>query len=55
MTISSHAGMDLFEFTGFVAYPDGDSHVIMQTEDGCVTCHMNDGFGDMRALYGNDL
>ncbi len=40
------AGMDLFEFTGSSAYPS-DSHVAGKTEDGCVTCHMNDGFGDL--------
>jgi hypothetical protein len=40
------AGMDLFEFTGTKAYPTS-SHVMDQAVDGCVTCHMNDGFGDM--------
>lgn len=39
-------GEDLFEFSGSAAYPD-DSHVMKKTEDGCVTCHMNDGFGDL--------
>jgi hypothetical protein len=39
-------GMDLFEFTGSVTYPTS-SHVMGKVEDGCVTCHMNDGFGDL--------
>jgi hypothetical protein len=39
-------GMDLFEFTGSENYPTS-SHVMDQAPDGCVTCHMNDGFGDM--------
>jgi len=40
------AGIDLFEFSGSTDYPD-DNHVLMKAEDGCVTCHMNDGFGDL--------
>jgi len=40
------AGMDLFEFTGSTDYPTSN-HVMDQAPDGCVTCHMNDGFGDM--------
>jgi hypothetical protein len=40
------AGMDLFEFTGTIDYPTS-SHVSDKAVDGCVTCHMNDGFGDM--------
>lgn len=39
-------GMDLFEFTGTATYPTSD-HVMDNAPDGCVTCHMNDGFGDM--------
>ena len=39
-------GVDLFAFTGTTAYPDG-SHVLGKTDKGCVTCHMNDGFGDL--------
>ncbi|RLD56496.1 MAG: hypothetical protein DRI97_07350 [Bacteroidetes bacterium] len=39
-------GMDLFEFTGSTDYPTSD-HVMDNATDGCVTCHMNDGFGDM--------
>ena len=39
-------GMDLFEFSGTTVYPTTD-HVMDQATDGCVTCHMNDGFGDM--------
>lgn len=38
--------MDLFEFTGTATYPT-DNHITMQAPDGCVTCHMNDGFGDL--------
>jgi hypothetical protein len=41
------AGMDLFEFTGSTAYPTEASHVSMMAENGCATCHMNDGFGDL--------
>ena len=41
------AGMDLFEFTGSMAYPDSENHITAQAADGCVTCHMNDGFGDL--------
>lgn len=41
------SGMDLFEFTGSTAYPTEASHVSKKAENGCVTCHMNDGFGDM--------
>ena len=40
------AGMDLFEFSGTVEYPTSN-HVLMKAADGCVTCHMNDGFGDL--------
>ncbi|MEA3461271.1 MAG: hypothetical protein U9R49_05290 [Bacteroidota bacterium] len=40
------AGMDLFEFTGTTDYPTSN-HVMDQAPDGCVTCHMNDGFGDL--------
>ena len=39
-------GMDLFEFTGAADDPMKD-HVLEQVDDGCVTCHMNDGFGDL--------
>jgi len=39
-------GMDLFEFTGTIDYPT-DNHVQAKAVDGCVTCHMNDGFGDL--------
>jgi hypothetical protein len=39
-------GMDLFEFTGTESYPTS-SHVMDNAPDGCVTCHMNDGFGDL--------
>ena len=41
------AGMDLFEFTGSTDYPDSENHITAQAPDGCVTCHMNDGFGDL--------
>lgn len=41
------AGMDLFEFTGTMAYPTSENHITAQAPDGCVTCHMNDGFGDL--------
>lgn len=40
------AGMDLFEFSGSATIPT-ENHVLMQAPDGCVTCHMNDGFGDL--------
>lgn len=40
------AGMDLFEFTGDTEYPTSN-HVLAKADDGCVTCHMNDGFGDL--------
>jgi len=40
-------GMDLFEFTGSMDYPDSENHITAQAPDGCVTCHMNDGFGDL--------
>lgn len=39
-------GMDLFEFSGTTTYPTS-SHIMGKTEDGCVSCHMNDGFGDL--------
>jgi hypothetical protein len=39
-------GVDLFEFTGTTDYPT-DNHVQAKAADGCVTCHMNDGFGDL--------
>jgi len=39
-------GMDLFEFSGTTEYPT-NNHVLDQAADGCVTCHMNDGFGDL--------
>ncbi|MFH0758669.1 MAG: hypothetical protein V2B15_15375 [Bacteroidota bacterium] len=39
-------GMDLFEFSGSTAYPTSH-HVLGKVENGCVTCHMNDGFGDL--------
>jgi hypothetical protein len=38
-------GMDLFEFSG-TAYPTA-VHPQNEAADGCVTCHMDDGFGDM--------
>ena len=38
-------GIDLFEFPGAVDPMEG--HVNDNTVDGCVTCHMNDGFGDL--------
>jgi hypothetical protein len=40
------AGMDLFEFSGddFGGLKD---HVLGAAAKGCVTCHMNDGFGDL--------
>lgn len=41
-----YVGTDLFEFSGSAEYPD-DSHVMKQTAEGCVTCHMHDGFGDL--------
>lgn len=40
------AGMDLFEFSGSTDYPT-DVHPLNEAADGCVTCHMNDGFGDL--------
>jgi len=40
------AGLDLFEFTGSTDYPTSN-HVLDQAAAGCVTCHMNDGFGDL--------
>ena len=39
-------GMDMFEFAGSETIPT-DHHVLGQVEKGCVTCHMNDGFGDL--------
>jgi hypothetical protein len=39
------ANMDLFEFTGDAAYPESN-HILDQAVDGCVTCHMNDSYGD---------
>jgi len=39
-------GIDLFEFTGSATYPTSN-HVVDKAADGCVTCHMNDGFGDL--------
>ncbi|MCK4879623.1 MAG: hypothetical protein KAS82_03150 [Bacteroidales bacterium] len=39
-------GLDLFEFTGSAAYP-ANHHVQERAADGCVTCHMDDGFGDL--------
>jgi len=39
------AGIDLFEFSGSTFYPTGENHITAQAPDGCVTCHMNDGFG----------
>jgi hypothetical protein len=41
-----HVGIDLFEFTGNTSYPTSN-HVMDNAADGCVTCHMNDGFGDL--------
>lgn len=41
------AGMDLFEFSGSETYPTTENHISAVTDDGCVTCHMNDGFGDL--------
>jgi len=41
------SGMDLFEFTGSTDYPVDENHMTVRAVDGCVTCHMNDGFGDM--------
>ena len=38
-------GIDLFEFPG--TYPTSENHITAQAPDGCVTCHMNDGFGDL--------
>jgi hypothetical protein len=40
------AGMDLFEFTGTSDLPT-ENHPLNEAEAGCVTCHMNDGFGDL--------
>lgn len=40
------ANMDLFEFTGSLDYPESN-HITTWAADGCVTCHMNDGFGDL--------
>jgi len=39
-------GLDMFEFTGTETVPT-DHHVLGKVENGCVTCHMNDGFGDL--------
>ena len=39
-------GMDLFEFTGTETYPV-DMHPMNQADKGCVTCHMDDAFGDL--------
>lgn len=39
-------GLDLFEFTGSATYPTSN-HIAEQATKGCVTCHMNDGFGDL--------
>jgi len=41
------AGMDLFEFSGSMDYPSSENHITAQAANGCVTCHMNDGFGDL--------
>ena len=41
------AGIDLCEFTGSMAYPDSENHITAQAPNGCATCHMNDGFGDL--------
>ncbi|MDF1576620.1 MAG: hypothetical protein P1P86_15650 [Bacteroidales bacterium] len=41
------AGIDLFEFTGTTDYPTNENHITANAADGCVTCHMNDGFGDL--------
>jgi hypothetical protein len=41
------AGMDLFEFAGSTDYPTTENHIAEQATKGCVTCHMNDGFGDL--------
>jgi hypothetical protein len=40
------ANMDLFEFSGSATIPTS-SHIAEQATKGCVTCHMNDGFGDL--------
>jgi hypothetical protein len=39
-------GMDLFEFPG-AAFGTFKDHVVGAVSKGCVTCHMNDGFGDL--------
>jgi hypothetical protein len=39
-------GMDLFEFSGSTVYPT-TVHPQNQAADGCVTCHMDDAFGDL--------
>lgn len=40
-------GMDLFEFTGSTPVSSLKDHVLGKVANGCVTCHMNDGFGDL--------
>jgi len=40
------AGIDLFEFSG-ADFGALKNHVLGASAKGCVTCHMNDGFGDL--------